>query len=586
MHNDGIRRHDGKVFVCTAQPKIAAAARVSAVDQGQHSKVGEIVNGISHQRGRLASYEPGLWRLDGSFMLPVEHFGSEVEVGYISNSVSDEGGFFALPPQIDIRFDTPQDIECVTLCFDGALGEFCAEVRVAGLNSAGRAAFDETIRGNTEFLAATSIGGRDVVRVVISILRTANPRRRARIAEVHFGHVLMFGGEDILEVNNMRQADIMGRSLPPNRLRARVLNKGRFSLLEPAGNIRHLSQRMAVEHVHGIIEEGRALWQHCGNFALDSWTVREGHIDFLAYGQSRGLAEATYLESAFSLWSLADMARHVAADAGLEVLVADIMERSPGFLRFFGNVNHRAALTAIAQLASCVVYEDNMGRLCFADILGPAGDLADNLSYDKLFSQPKIERRTYYNGVLLRERTMKVQSGSQVVSLDIRGTQDVVIPFDAPVFSGGWATVSGGFSMSNMRFFPMYMTARISGNGTCNVTVSGNRASFADIEVFYPAPWKKLGEEEHPYVVKLPMFLHNIVNMAAMRQWFLQRKFAMMARRMVCECGWRQNTALGIGDAVSMQVDRDGRQVVGYVTRQDLAFARGVLRGSSHISME
>jgi len=575
-----------KVYLTTAPASIKEAAAISATDQHQHSVAAQMLNGVSHQGGKLASYEPDYWRLDGSFMLPVEHFNTQMEVGYASSSISDAQGNFAIAPRFDISFETPQNMDCLSLVFDAATGETADTISIWARGADNMTAFSETIVGNRDVVVSTKIGGENVSHIVIMITKTARPFRRARVAEIHFGHVLAFDGEDIVEVNNLRQADALGRNLPANRLHTRIINKGRFSLLDEAGEIRHLKDKCLVEHVHGVFIGNRREWTHCGNFLLSDFAVHENHVDITAHGRVMDLAAGVYMQSSFQLFTLGAIARHVAADAGVAVRVPPVMDNSPTFLRFFGNVSHRAALGAIAQMASCLLYEDNFGVLNFVDATEAPRDLADNLDYEKMFAQPRIGLGAYYNGVLLRERMLKIEPGTVTVTQEVWGAADIKIPFDRPIFSDGWAQASNGFALTNVVFHAMYMTARLQGNGVCTLQIHGNRSAFSENEVFYPAPWYEEAQGKHPYTVDLPNFLHNVAHIAALRSWFLRRKFAMLAKRMVCEAVWRQNPTLAPGDGVSMQVDRDGKTLVGHVLRQEMNFSRGVLRGGSSVVME
>jgi len=420
--------------------------------------------------------------------------------------------------------------------------------------------------------------------VVITILRTARARRRARVAAVHFGRVMQYDGEDIAEINCVQQADPLCRSFPQNRLRVKIFNKGRFGILHNVGEARHLRERQGVEYTQSVTDDMGTRWTHLGRFALDGWQIEDNFVEFTALGRSSGLGDGVYYESSFAMYTLGQMARHVAAQAGFEVHVPRSMDTSPFMPRFFGNLSHRAVLMMIAQLASCLLFEDRAGVLRFVDIVDETGGLTDLLDYERLYAPPKVGLGTFYNGVLLTQTHMSLEAGRVTqTEVNVAGSTPVMIPFDRPIFSGGNAVVSPGFSLINPRFHNMYMTGTIVGNGRCNVEIHGNRAAFAASETFYPAPWFTTQQGQHPYVVNLPIFLQNMTHLQEVRSWFLRRKFAMLAKRVTAVADWRQNPAINPGDRVNVQVDRVGRSVASHVVHQELDFDRGVLRGKTKV---
>jgi len=567
-----------------APPDIKDGATVRTTAQAAFSRSDQLINGISYTTGKLAGFEPDFWRLDGSFMLPVAPWQSQLEVGFASAQPSNSSGSFNTPPQITIDFPAPRNVPLVALVFDHTTGEGVESVRIQGFGGGDALVFDETVVNNPNGFINGTRGANGVRRVVITILRTQRPQRRARVAEVHFGRVMQFDGEDIAQVNSVCQADPMCKAFPQNRLRFKVFNEGRFGIFGDVGEARHLRERQMVEYTQGIMDDLSTRWTHCGHFALDGWHVQDRYVEFTALGRSSGLGDDVYHDSTFQMYTLGQMARHVAAQAGFAVEVSRSMDTSPFIPRFFGNVPHRVALMMIAQLASCLLFEDRQGVLRFVDIADEPGGLVDQLDYERLYEPPKVGLGTFYNGVLLTETVMSVEQGRvSHVNVDVFGSTDVTIPFDRPIFSGGHATVAPGFSLINPRFYAMYMTGTIVGHGRCAVEIHGNRASFAASEQFYPAPWFVPGQKQHPYGVNMPVFMRNMTHLHEVRSWFLRRKFAMLAKRATMDADWRQNPAINPGDRVNVQVDRAGLTAAGHVFWQEMDFDRGVLRGRTKV---
>ena len=587
-----LRRNRAFVCLASAPASIKEAAEVETTLQAGFSRREELINHVSHIGGKYGTFEPNFWRLDGTFMIAPntnERLTTPLELGFTGRSLSNHDGFYpGFEPEIVIRFATPQNLELVSMVFDMATGEVIDTARFRVFNPGGAVIFEETIRDNREMVMATSRGASNVGRVVITIFRSATPRRRPRVAEVHFGPVMMFDGEDILNVNNLREADAGAKSFPTNRLRVRVLNKGRFSLLDAGGDLSFLKEKLLVEHTQGIGNGDNWVWMHCGTFFLHSWAVKENYLELMAYGRSWVLSKSVYRDSSFMQFSLADIARHIAADAGVKVEVNRGMEYTPWFPRFMGNVSHKAALNMVAELGSYVLHEDRFGVLHFLDMTTQDWwnrfVISEHLDFERMFAAPKVGMKPYYNGIILKEYFLTLEhSPAMTTAVDVWGAENITIPFDRPIFSGGRAIASWGFTLTDVRFSPMHMTARLSGHGRCTIEINGHRAVFASGERFFHAPWFSAGEERQAYVVDLPMFLSNLQFINYMRNWVVRRKFEMLAKRTFCDVEWRQNPFVNPADWVNVQMLVDGRTMTGHVMRQELEFDRGVLRGSSGV---
>ncbi|MCL2397585.1 MAG: hypothetical protein FWC93_05905 [Defluviitaleaceae bacterium] len=149
--NQILRRHEALVTFATAPASIKENIfMVTSTMQAIHSQRDQVVNNVSFTSGKLATFEPEFWRLDGSFMLPVDNNVSRLEVGFVSGVMSTIRGDFSESPEITVHFSTPQDLPMVMVMFDQATGEVAEEVRIRAVHSNGSVLLDETIRGNRE----------------------------------------------------------------------------------------------------------------------------------------------------------------------------------------------------------------------------------------------------------------------------------------------------------------------------------------------------------------------------------------------------------------------------------------------------
>jgi hypothetical protein len=210
------------------------------------------------------------------------------------------------------------------------------------------------------------------------------------------------------------------------------------------------------------------------------------------------------------------------------------------------------------------------------------GELKEKLDFERLFEPPLLTQNNYYNGVTLTEHMISLDWGWLAnFSMDVNGLADIVIPYDVPIWGNGEITVTQGFSLQNIEQHTMYMTARLAGTGRCTVEVRGWRVLMLSQQQFYPAPWKKEGETEKPYMVNLPMFISNAVHIQSVRDWFLGRKFGLLRQLIFCEANHRQNMKNELGDNVMVQIDPDGREIRQRAHYQEMNFENGVLSGTT-----
>jgi len=571
-----VRRNEVLITKIENDNCIKKTATASTAAQAVFSQAGQVVNGKSHNAGKFATMEEGLWRLDGSFMLPTAR--PSTQTGFVSSQLSIASGGFAQQPALTINFGRAVDLPVVSIMSCHHIYAPIIAAQIIFFDTSGRQIRSGVVQAvpkpcGTFSNILEAEGASGVGRVDIRIIALATPRRRARISQLHFGRVVVFDGEDVMRVNVLHQGDVEANGLPHNELRVRIANRdGRFSILNPVG-----ADGAIIEYAHGV----NGFWTNFAVYTLDKWEVRNEHVDITAVSGAKFLDNGVFMDSHFGLEHLGDTARRIASLAGVEVVVPHVMNTYPRFPAFAGNVPPRRALAQLAKLASCGIHEDRDGRIHFVDYFSiHQGELKPNLDYETAFEQPQISQAGYVNGIMLTERMISLDQGWLAnVQLQVAGHLDVVIPYDVPVWLTPAITVSSGFTLQNITRHTMYMTCRIAGNGICTVEVRGWRVSLLPTQTFYPAPWKKAGEAEIAYAVDLPMLITNAVHIQSVRDWFLERKFRLLAARIFAKAVWRQSPSGELSDNFMMQVDKSGRMERCRAIYHSLNFEKGVLNG-------
>ena len=529
---------------------------------------------------RVATLEPGMWRLDGSFALPGAS--GNLCAGFVSRDVSGANGIFAIQPSLEVRFGGNTDLPDVTFMFDPLIDGVVSTMQVQAFNAAGTVVFDRLIFANAQNGAphALSTGEmRGAFRILARMVRTATPFRRARIARVHFAPAMIFTNDDILGMGVLHEADVEGKGLPANKLSLKIANEGRFSVLDSPRAMNILQSGATMQ----LSLANRHVYEHFANYYLDKWDITNAFVKMDGYSRVKQLDGGVFMGSHFGLEHLGDLARRIGRECGVEVIVPHVMNTYPRFPGFTGNVTHRQALAQLAKLASCTIFEDKAGRVHFVDLTSiHQGTLTDDIDFEESFAPPEISQNAYYNGIRLSEHKVSLEQGLVAsVEFDVASALSIRINYDNPVWGNAAITVNQGFGITNIHQSATHMRALITGNGRATVTVRGWRASMLTTQLFYPAPWKKDEEDEKPYIVNLPMFITNAVHMGSVRAWFLNRKFALLERLMFCKTKWRQRTTSELGDNTHVQIDISGRTVRTRAIKHEITLDKGIMRGAT-----
>lgn len=576
-----IRKTAAIVSFSMVAPEAKEKATAVLPKENAFSRGSQIINNITDISARVATLEPSYWRLDGSFVLPVLPESSEMEVGLWSGAMSDENGEFAEAPTITIVFEETQNIPKLGIAFDEPAGEFITDFEIWAYNGLDKLIYNERISDNKAAYAASTGGMPGVYKIVIKLYRTNNPHRFARISEIDFGVVIKFDNSDIFDLSLITEGDPKGSRFPNSAFNLSIANKGRFDQLDSKSFAQYLYKRQAFEYKHGAVDEnGATRWVYCGAYYLDNWSVSDNTVDFTAVGKASVLEKSTYYDSTFQENTVGYWIKSILEQAGFAHSIAPILDTSPFVTGFFGNVTYRDALAFLTEISGCLAFEDKQNTIRFVDTLGDC-ESVDRLDYNNMLRAPKVKMESYYNGINLAEYSVSVKNGQLArIDLAVEETADITVYFEKPLYKSPAYTLSAGFSLSNVAYHTMFMTAKITGNGTATLTVTGDMAEMVKAERFYPAPWFDPMEPIFAYTVDLPMMIVT-PDFPLFRDWFLKRKFALLQKRLTCDIAWRQSPEREVGDKILVQVNKQNQDIPMVAYEQTIEFSGGVLKGNT-----
>ena len=604
-----LRHTKGLIIADASIPGVKQAARVmSSSLQNPQSRDLQVLNFVSITQHKIASFEPDYWQLDGSFVLPRSANNSRIEVGFLSEAISNPWGNFLVPQELVIEFLGQIPLQQIGISFDYATGNGAAEVQVICTNNAGATVFTQTITDNKSMHVATKSVGALTRRVRIVIFRTINPFRRIRISELHFGEVVYFENKDIKSLQLINSLDIEAKNFPMRRLRANLINFGRFnadalpSYLQTNTPIEyyHLvadipqkdttNQNLTFENDNMINAEnkvGKLIFM--GKYYIKSCDIKENVLNVLAISAAKRL-DAIFYGSHFNAMNLAGLVNFLLQDTGIRSVLPASFSRSPVIPPFFGNISIKNALLMIAKISCSVVFEDDLGNICFVDPIEVASQQASyRIGLENMFENPKQRQLPLYNGIMLKDYMAALWQNQTLSNQNItliNSTMDLTLNFKNPVFENFRIVASSNVTIENVRQSPMRVTFRVRGTPNTQFTVQmfGNTIEFFERDSFLLAAGRSTSEQRLPYVINLPIIIQNRMNFNnEFLPWLQNRAAQFFARRTSFTVSFRQDPELKLGSRVRLFTDRKNRAVEGIVTACEFDFAKGVLSGKTSV---
>jgi len=540
------------------------------------SRPHQIANEVRLQAAPVGTLEPDNWALDGRFMIPVPPKEQpELEIGWWSEAMSDGNGNFATPLVLERVFDTVQTFNTLAITFDPDGDNTCADFDVAFYDGFSTLIYKVEARGNTDTIYRTPRAGMNILRVAITIYSTSKPRRFARILEIDYGLVLTYTNKELFNLGLINEADHNGRRLMYPELNLTIHNGGLYDVLDPDTYAPYFLQRQRFEYRHGLrLPDGSIEWEDCGTYHLARWRVSDARVEFRAVGRTFELENAIFFDSTFSEFTLQTLARKLFPQTDVPIL-------TPAIAGYFGNINHRRALTYLAELSCCLVYEDRQNRVQFLDIISEGPETVDTLNYKNLKSAPAVETSEYYNSILLAEYDTSIEY--RQISRTTQDPGEVKIVFSHPVRGFPSHEITPGYTLANQEWHTMYMTGTlIRGNGAppeAEVIIYGHSVVLTKSENLYFAPWYTGLEETQPYAVDLPFFIRSSPNYKALKDWFLPRKFEILKRQLRVDARWRGNPVREVGDFVETVFSKRGNSQNMHISKTEIQYVGGGLSG-------
>ena len=412
------------------------------------SRLSQAINKIRDMSHKYATYEPNYFQLDGTFHIPPKENEGDSELGWWSDSISDQNGYYITNPTMTFTFTEPHGSIGLTLTFDNQANEYASEFAIRTYSATDVLLVSETITGNTGPVYYFDEPLDDYSKIVIEIIKWANPYRRARLVEVDFGVIREYTGDKLIDLKVLEEMDLLTSTVPSNEMKFVLDNSDQlFNILNPNGIYRFLvpNQEMTAQ-IGLLIGENKYEWIPMGKYFLTEWTVEEGAMTSTFVGRDIFTKlEAVDYTTLLQDTNLYDLAENILIEANVEKYKIDETLKTIPTKGFIAPIKVREALQMISIAGRCVVrqvrdgsidiehFEEltfETGYITFAgqEIAGPTVRPQIYIDYqfqvidfDTVFNAPKISLSQQVTHVVIKvHETSEIITDIKYINPDVK----------------------------------------------------------------------------------------------------------------------------------------------------------------------
>jgi hypothetical protein len=299
-----------------------------------------------------------------------------------------------LPPSISFSFTGNHSSVGLTISFDTLNNEYATDFTMTAYDSNNVVLATYPYTGNTFAQVAAYGQLTNYRRVDVVITKWSVPNRRARVAEVDFGVVKVYTGEQgLVSMQLTEEMDLTSGELPSPEFQFTVDNSSReFNILNPTGFYKSLQQKQQVISEIGLTyDDGTIEWIPVGNYFLWEWQSDEGSLTstFFARTGLDLMANVSYENLTPVTKSLYQLAVDVFTLCGITNYSIDTALQSINTNCLVEKTNCKSVLQMIA-LAGCANIYVTRGNVITVKAVPALTTAVDTISMNDQYAEPRI----------------------------------------------------------------------------------------------------------------------------------------------------------------------------------------------------
>ena len=427
-----------------------------------------------------ATLEQNRFVLDGT-QQPVPNGAPYQYAGFVSDTISDANGGWASPPTIILEFSQDYGFSGLTFTFDEFMGEYVSSMRVTFLNLAGKQVYQGVVYPNSpQWVFSTKINGAS--KIILECLTSSVPERRARIMGLRLGVERMFDNTRISSSEMVHDVDPMARRLPTETFTVSILDyQQEYDPDNPNSFWEYVDAMTPMSLRYGYqLDSGQIEWLPPIKHHLDGKpSVSDWKVSFSATRQL-GALTGTYRKGVFATKTLAQLAEEVLTDAlgtplpgetlwELDEVLSTITTSAP-----LPVLTHQECLQLIANAGMCALYTNSSGVICLTSGWKPETSAVGPMDFNTVLSRPVVDKvpPLYAEDVLMYQYEVEPES-SELLSMSVVVDGTTTLQLNFSTAQNVQISVTGA-AVTSQTIYAASADITLSGNGTANISVTGN----------------------------------------------------------------------------------------------------------------
>lgn len=368
----------GKVYVTYADPMLDTTSNGDASSTAYNSNVEQLADDIHITDGKYFTLYDN--DLSGDYMVS----GSDTQVGWTSDQLSDENGYFNEDVWITLTFE-PRPIKSLLIAFDTSHDNLVKDFNVILTKSDFSLANYEFV-DNNESIIEIAVDLAEIQSVTVMVRRVSRPFSPATILSIPLSSTILYRGYkdeselmsiDLLEeLTYEDEVEALG-GVSANMVTVVFDNSNRNFYFNNENSLvsRQLRRnRKIIPWLGAEINPGEIEWYNMGTFWSYKWNVSVNGLTASVVGfDTIGLLDTTSFTQHQLLMnkSLGELIEYVLADARLtlnfiEYVIDPALYDIVIPYAWFEPKSHTAALRKISRCFPMHIYCDREGRICAA----------------------------------------------------------------------------------------------------------------------------------------------------------------------------------------------------------------------------
>lgn len=263
------RRIYVKAVVDITDPDIQYGG-LSSSPEAWFSDINQLIDKKLSADNNNETLEHNRWLLDGdSGFFSEDKNEIKNEIGYVSEAISGEDGYFEAPVLIELSFSNVSVLQAFMIVFSAEENDGYAKDFTVELLAENDVLFSKNITDNSESVCVfEGFTAENPVKISMAITKWSRPERRARLLEIVPGLFEEWGNDQLAQFNITQQADITNMSVRYGTASLKIDNQSkRFAPRNKAGIFKSLEERQGIELSVGVrLPDGETEYKRTGTF--------------------------------------------------------------------------------------------------------------------------------------------------------------------------------------------------------------------------------------------------------------------------------------------------------------------------------